>query len=262
MHDDNRKDDSVDWEWSSLAAALPVYSSPDRTLADVNTSPQSTSRDEQQHDPISQQQNLKGSAAAAQHNKSALTGLLCKRIVPQVDTSNSTAKVSWQNMSGERASSEHSQPPQQGFLGGTSKSAAGTGQGGSPAVNKSSALAVVPAPPQHRAPAVRVTTAQERTAVVSPLACTTDKASGMPLSPKHDGHKPPASAAHAVSHHKGGGSTRIPMRAPSRKGDFLSQSPGQAAYAGSSGRDDRADQAAAIMMLNQLVADAHTYGAN
>ena len=254
----------MDWEWSSLAAALPVYSSQDGALAGVDTTPQSTLRDEQQHDPMSQRhvaQNLIAPAAAAQHNKSALTGLLCKSTASQVDTSNSTAKISWQDKSEERTSSERSQPQQQGPLGGTAKSAAGTGQGGSSAANKSCASAGVPASPQHRAPAVRMTTAQERAAVVSPIACSTDKASGTTLSPKHDGHKPPASAAHAVPHHKGG-SPRTPMRAPSRKGDFLSQSPGQAAYAGSGGRDDRADQAAAIMMLNQLVADAHAYGAN
>ena len=261
MHDDSRKDDGIDWEWSSLAAALPVYSGQDGTLAGTS---QGSSRDEQQPAPISQEypaQNPIGPAAAPQHTKSALTGLLSKSTPSQAETSNSTAKISWQDKSEERTSSERSQPQQQGSSGGTAKSAAGTGQGGGPAVSKSCAAVGVPASPQHRAQTVR---AQERPNVVSPIACSTDKASSMPLSPKHEGHKPTASAAHAVPHHKGG-SPRTPMRAPSRKGDFLSQSPGQAAFAssgGGGGRDDRADQAAAIMMLNQLVANAHAHGAN
>ena len=264
VQDDEQKDENLDWEWSSLAAALPVYSSPDGALGGTNTAPQSSCPDERHHSPTSQHhlaEHLTGPAAAAEHTKSALNGLLGDSTPSQGPASTSEAKISWQGKPGEGASSESSRPPQHGLLGSTAMSAADTGLRGSPSLTESSNAAFVPASTQHRAQAVRVTPAHERTAVGSPVACSTEKASGMPTSPKHDGHKPPAGTGHAALHHKVG-NPRMPMRAPSRKGDFLSQAPVQAAYAGSGGRDDRADQAAGIMMLNQLIAEAHTYGAS
>ena len=261
-HDDNQEDESADWEWSSLAAALPVYSSPDGAVGGANTAPQITPHVGQHHNPSPQHhlaEPFTDPAAAAQHSRSALTGLLGNSTPSQGAASRSEAKISWQGKPGERASSESSRPLQPGSLGGTDMSAASTGQGGSSSLDFSLRTASVPASTQHKTQAVRVTTGHERIAVGSPVACSPEKAAGMSMSPKHDGHKPPT--AHAVLHHKVG-SPRVPMRAPSRKGDFLNQAPAQAAYAGSGGRDDRTDQAASIMVLNQLINDAHAYGAS
>ena len=253
--DNNQKDDSVDWEWSSLAAALPIYTSQDAALTGTNTIPESTSHDGQQPTPTPQHhlaQHFTGAAAAAQHTLSTPS---------EMGGGDGKAKINSQGKPGEKASSEYLRPPQHG-VGSLAMSAADIGRGGRPlASNKGPVSAVLPVSIQHRTPVVRVTTAHERTAAGSPTASGPKKAAGMPMSPQHDGHKPAAGTAHAAQHHRSG-SPRVPMRTPSRKGDFLSQSSGQAVYPGSGSRDERTDQAAAIMMLNQLVADAHTYGAS
>lgn len=254
----------MDWEWSSLAAALPIHISQDAALADANAIPESTSHEKQQPAPTSQHylaQHFTGAATAAQDTTVALTGALCKSTPSEMGGGHGEARISPQGKPEERASLDCLRPPQHG-VGSPAMSAAGVGQGARPLVlNKGPIPAVLPALTQQKSPAVRIPMTHERTAVGSLTACSTKKTAGMPMSPQHDGHKPAAGTAHAAQHYKGG-SPRVPMRAPSRKGDFLSQNAGQTVYPGSGSRDERTDQAAAIMMLNQLVADAHTYGAS
>lgn len=265
----NKEDDSVDWEWSSLAAALPVYTTNEAAPSAPNSTVTSKapSADSQQH--YSEPFKHLPAPGASQQQKSAITGMMSQSSTPQTGMSGSKSRAN--SRIGDKTSSA-------GAVTGQGKAhsmkrnpaavpvPAASQEGKSHSMKRNPQSAPVLATGQHKSAPVRVNTATEPAAEGPADACSPEKfcerREGMPLSPKYDAHKPPASTAHAAMHHKGGSPPKLAMRTPSRRGDFLTHNPMQAAWNTGSGQDDRMVQAAGVMMMNQFFANAHADGRN
>ena len=233
---DKADSDGIDWEWSSLASALPVYVSNggqgSDTRAKGTSGPERARSGESQH--------------PSDHSERAAD----------------SATQSKGSMRQQSAPADSSSSGRQGLQQG-SPAASGAAPGrttslrGSPAPAQSSITA-------QRPPSIASPRAPEHPAE---LSSSPGKSSANPLSRKPDSHKPPpAGATSAGGHHKGSSPRSVP-KAPSRKGDFTGQNASPASLqtawsAGSGGRDDRMDQAASIMLVNQYYADAQSGGRN
>ena len=255
----NKEDDSVDWEWSSLAAALPVYTTNEAAPSAPNSAVTSKahSADSQHH--CSEQSKHSPAPGASQQRKSAITGMLSQSSTSQTGMSDSKSRTN--SRIGDKTSSAGASTGQ-GKAHSMKRNpaavpvSAASQEGKSHSMKRNPQSAPVLATGQHKSAPVRVNTATEATAEGPAVVCSPEKASerreGMPLSPKYDAHK----------HHKGGSPPKLAMRTPSRRGDFLPHNPMQAAWNTGSGQDDRMVQAAGVMMMNQFFADAHADGRN
>ena len=233
--------DGIDWEWSSLASALPVYVSSGAQGSDATAKgapgPERARSGESQH-PSDLSERAADSA-------------------PQ-------SKGSTRQQSGPAdSSSAGRQGPQQGSPAAPGPAAPGAAPG------RTRSLKASPAPAQPSTAAPRPPSIASPRAPEHPaeLSSSPGKGSSNPLSPKLDPHKPPAAGAPSAGGHHKGSSPRTMPKAPSRKGDFLGQNASPASLqsawsAGSGGRDDRMDQAASVMLANQFYADAQSGGRN
>ena len=258
-------DDGIDWEWSSMAAALPVYTSTDTAPIQLQPAAQPTARSDHSHNrephhPHAGDASQSNHSAAAKQQlpKSALTGLLSQQCHPQ--TSMSDSKESASQQARQQESQVDSAAPQQCAPAMQSpKKVAAHADSYSP--QRSPAAAPAVAATQRKAPPGPMMSSPKQTGKPAPLACSPDRVPSWELlSPKGDGHKSSASKGHTGMHTKGG-TVKIPVKPPPHKGDFLSHalSP-QAAWGGSMSGDDGMMQAANVMIMDQYFADTHADG--
>ena len=168
-----------------------------------------------------------------------------------------------------RAARISSPPPADGSSAGRQGLQQGSPAASGAAPGRTRSLKGSPAPAQASTAAPRPPSIASPRAPEHPAepASSPGKSSSNPLSPKPDPHKPPAAVATSAGGHHKGSSPRSMPKAPSRKGDFLGQNASPASLqtawsAGSGGRDDRMDQAASVMLVNQYYADAQSGGRN
>ena len=233
---DRADSDGIDWEWSSLASALPVHVSSGGHGSDATAKgtpgPERARSGEAQH--------------PSDHSERAADS------TPQSKGSTRQQSAPADGSSAGRQGLQQGSPAASGAAPGRTRSLKG-----SPAPAQASTAA--PRPPSIASPRAPEHPAEP--------ASSPGKSSSNPLSPKPDPHKPPAAIATCAGGHHKGSSPRTMPKAPSCKGDFLGQNASPASLqtawsAGSGGRDDRMDQAASVMLVNQYYADAQSGGRN
>ena len=258
-------DDGIDWEWSSMAAALPVYTSTDAAPIQLQPAAQPAIQSDHSHDREPHHlhadflsQAIYSAAAKQQLPESALTGLLSQQCHPQTSMSDSKASATQQARQLE-SQADSARPQQCAPAMQLPKVVAAHAESHSP--QRSPAAAPAVAAIQRKAPPGIVISSPKQTGKPAPLACSPDRVpSGELLSPKGDGHKSSAGKGHTGMHNKGG-TVKIPVKLAPHKGDFLSHnSSPQAAWGGSTGGDDGMMQAASVMIMDQYFADAHADG--
>lgn len=265
---DREENDNVDWEWSSLAAALPVYVSSEWASSGLQPAAHCTARRENGHSAVSQQQqapHISQSAAAKPQQPAGASDKLPNQSAP-LPGSTSESKVSLQQQDGLHDSSSGACPKQQvcACAPGMATPGAGSIHGKNNSLKKPAApVNALAAASQHNksvqgGPSTSPQSPQKPSDAPSSTG-SHGKLQGPVLSPKADAPKPSAGTPHPSVHQKGSNPQK-PTTAPSRRGDFSAHHGNaaalQAAWNGSSGRDDRMDQAAGYILMNQYFAQA------